>query len=158
MSKKRKVILDDLIRRILRRLQIEPDVAFGDLSEKSDSTLVVVSCRLYKLRLKRVILGKKAIIDWQKLGFDVEVSLRITLDKSQSRAFEEFLEAARLIPQVIELQTFVGRVDVRLSVIAEDMADYQNIYRNQILKLPHMSDVEALLHISRVKSDEVLPV
>ena len=94
----------------------------------------------------------------KKLGFDVEVSLRIALDKTQSRAFEEFLEAARLIPQVIELQTFVGRVDVRLSVIAEDMPDYQNIYRNQILKLPHLSDVEALLHISRIKSDEVLPV
>ncbi len=105
-----------------------------------------------------IILGQEAIIDWQKLGFDVEVSLRITLDKTQSRAFEEFLKAARLIPQVIELQTFVGRVDVRLSVIAKDMAGYQRIYRDQILKLPHMSDVEALLHISRIKSDEVLPV
>ena len=118
----------------------------------------MVSRRLSKLRREGIILGKKAIIDWQKLGFDVEVSLRITLDKSQRRAFEEFLDAARLIPQVIELQTFVGRVDVRLSVIAEDMEDYQNIYRNQILKLPHMSDVEALLHISRIKSDEVFPV
>ena len=101
MSKKRKVIPDDLIRRILRRLQIEPDVAFGDFAEKSASTLVVVSRRLSKLRVKRVILGKKVIIDWQKLGFDLEVSLRITLDKPKKRAFEEFLEAARLIPQVI---------------------------------------------------------
>ena len=145
-------------RRILRRLQNAPDIALYDLAEKSASTLAVVSRRLSKLRREGIILGKKAIIDWQKLGFEVEVSLRITLDKSQSRAFEEFLEAARLIPQVIELQTFVGRVDVRLSVIAEDMPDYQNIYRNQILKLPHLSDVEALLHISRIKSDEILPV
>ncbi|MGB1508618.1 MAG: Lrp/AsnC family transcriptional regulator, partial [Paracoccaceae bacterium] len=45
-----------------------------------------------------------------------------------------------------------------LSVIAKDMADYQRVYRDLILKLPHMSDVEALLHISRIKSDEVLPV
>ena len=145
-------------RRILRRLQNAPDIALSDLAEKSASTLAVVSRRLSKLRREGIILGKKAIIDWQKLGFDVEVSLRITLDKSQSRAFEEFLDAARLITQVIELQTFVGRVDVRLSVIAEDMEDYQNIYRNQILKLPHMSDVETLLHISRIKSDEVFPV
>jgi len=118
----------------------------------------VVSRRLSKLREEGIILGKEAVIDWQKLGYDIEVSLRITLDKTQNRAFEEFLEAARLIPQVIELQTFVGRVDVRLSVIAKDMADYQRVYRDLILKLPHMSDVEALLHISRIKSDEVLPV
>tara|TARA_B100000963_G_scaffold179055_1_gene155617 strand:- start:208 stop:585 length:378 start_codon:yes stop_codon:yes gene_type:complete len=122
------------------------------------STPAVVSRKLSKLRNEGIILGKEAIINWQKLGFDVEVSLRITLDKTQSSAFDEFLAAARLIPQVIELQTFVGRVDVRLSVIAKDMADYQHIYREQILKLPHMSDVEALLHISRIKSYEVLPV
>ena len=122
------------------------------------STPAVVSRKLSKLRNEGIILGKEAIINWQKLGFDVEVSLRITLDKTQSSAFDEFLAAARLIPQVIELQTFVGRVDVRLSVIAKDMADYQHIYREQILKLPHMSDVEALLHISRIKSYEVLPI
>ena len=124
----------------------------------SASTPAVVSRKLSKLREDGIIIGQEAMIDWQKLGFDVEVSLRITLDKTQSRAFEEFLDAARLIPQVIEIQTFVGRVDVRLSVIAKDMEDYQRIYRDQILKLPHMSDVEALLHISRIKSDDVLPV
>jgi len=118
----------------------------------------VVSRRLTKLRQDGVILAKEAVIDWQKLGYSVEVSLRITLDKSQARVFEEFLDAARAIPQVIELQTFVGRVDVRLSVIAKDMADYQRIYREGILNLPHVSDVEALMHISRIKSDEVLPV
>ena len=124
----------------------------------SASTPAVVSRRLSKLREEGIIIGKEAVIDWQKLGYDIEVSLRITLDKTQNRAFEEFLGAAHLIPQVIELQTFVGRVDVRLSVIAKDMADYQRVYRDLILKLPHMSDVEALLHISRIKSDEVLPV
>ncbi|MEK9758925.1 MAG: Lrp/AsnC family transcriptional regulator [Paracoccaceae bacterium] len=151
-------MLDDLDRRILRRLQNAPDISVADLAEMSVSTPAVVSRRLSKLREEGIIIGKEAVIDWQKLGYDIEVSLRITLDKTQNRAFEEFLEAARLIPQVIELQTFVGRVDVRLSVIAKDMADYQRVYRDLILKLPHMSDVEALLHISRIKSDEVLPV
>jgi Lrp/AsnC family transcriptional regulator len=135
-----------------------PDISVADLAEMSASTPAVVSRRLSKLREEGIIIGKEAVIDWQKLGYDIEVSLRITLDKTQNRAFEEFLEAARLIPQVIELQTFVGRVDVRLSVIAKDMADYQRVYRDLILKLPHMSDVEALLHISRIKSNEVLPV
>ena len=68
----------------------------------SASTPAVVSRRLSKLREEGIILGKEAVIDWQKLGYDIEVSLRITLDKTQNRAFEEFLEAARLIPQVID--------------------------------------------------------
>ena len=40
------------------------------------------------------------------------------------------------MPEVIEIQTFLGRVDVRLSMIARDMAHYQHIYRNKILTLP----------------------
>ena len=74
-----------------------------------------------------IIVGQETIICWQKLCCDVEVSLRITLDKTQIPAFEEFLKAARLILEVIELQTFVGRVDFWLSMIAKDMAGYQRI-------------------------------
>jgi Lrp/AsnC family transcriptional regulator len=88
----------------------------------------------------------------------VEVSLRVTLDKTQSRAFDEFIEAARDIPEVTEIQTFLGRVDVRLSVIAKDMGHYQEVYRSRILTLPHIADIESLMHVARIKSDESLPI
>ncbi|MGI9369925.1 MAG: Lrp/AsnC family transcriptional regulator, partial [Ruegeria sp.] len=99
-----------------------------------------------------------AVIDWAALGYAVEVSLRVTLDKTQPRAFDEFTAAAREVAEVIEIQTFLGRVDVRLSVLARDMPHYQQVYRDRILTLPHISDIEALMHIARVKRDEVLPV
>ena len=62
------------------------------------------------------------------------------------------------MPQVIEIQTFLGSIDVRLSVIAKDMSHYQRVYRDNILTLPNIADIEALMHIMRIKSDEVLPV
>ena len=105
-----------------------------------------------------LIRANRAVIDWRALGCEVEVSLRITLDKTQSRAFDEFMDAARDVPDVVEIQTFLGRVDVRLSVIARDMAHYQQIYRRAILTLPHIADIEALMHVARIKSDEVLPL
>ena len=114
--------------------------------------------RLDKLAAKGILKGQFAVIDWTKLGFAVEVSLRFTLDKTAPRAFDEFQEAARLIPEVIAIQTFLGRVDVRLSVIARDMAHYQAIYRDQLLALPHIADIEALMHVARIKSDEALPL
>jgi Lrp/AsnC family transcriptional regulator len=88
----------------------------------------------------------------------VSVSLRITLDKTVSRAFDDFIAAARAVPEVIEIQTFLGRVDVRLSLIARDLPDYQRIYREQVLTLPHIADIEALMTVATVKSDESLPL
>ena len=117
-----------------------------------------LSRRLEKLREAGIYRGQRAVIDWRALGFTVEVSLRVSLDKTQTRAFDDFIAAARDIPEVIEIQTFLGRVDVRLSVIARDMAHYQQVYRAQILTLPHINDIEALMHVARIKSDETLPL
>jgi Lrp/AsnC family transcriptional regulator len=38
------------------------------------------------------------------------------------------------------------------------MGHYQQLYRSRILTLPHIADIEALMHVARIKSDEVLPV
>ncbi|MEX5561845.1 Lrp/AsnC family transcriptional regulator [Pseudophaeobacter sp. 1A16562] len=151
-------MLDNLDRRILRHMQSEPEQSIPDLAERLGLTPSRLSRRLEKLRETGVILGQHAVIDWRALGYAVEVSLRVTLDKTNPRAFDEFLEAARLIPEVLEIQTFLGQVDVRLSVIARDMPHYQEIYRAQILTLPHITDIEALMHVARIKSNESLPL
>ena len=59
---------------------------------------------------------------------------------------------------MLEIQTFLGQVDVRLSVIARDMAHYLDVYRDRILTLPHVADIEALMHVARIKTDESLPL
>lgn len=151
-------MLDDLDRRILRHMQNDPNVAIPDLSDQLGMSTSRLTRRLERLRQEGVLKGIRGIIDWQALGYEVEVSLRITLDKTQSRAFDDFIEEARKIPEVIEIQTFLGRVDVRLSVIARDMAHYQSIYRSSILMLPHIADIEALMHVARIKSNESLPL
>jgi Lrp/AsnC family transcriptional regulator len=151
-------MLDDTDRRILRHYQHAPDLGPAELAELAGVTPATCARRLDRMQAEGVIRANRAVIDWRALGYEVEVSLRVTLDKTQSRAFDEFLEAARNVPEVIEIQTFLGRVDLRLSVIARDMAHYQDLYRRAILTLPHIADIEALMHVARIKSDEVLPV
>ncbi|MGH1466899.1 MAG: Lrp/AsnC family transcriptional regulator [Cognatishimia sp.] len=151
-------MLDDLDRRILRHMQNAPDRSIPELAAQVGLTNTRLSRRLDKLRDVGVLRGLRAVIDWRALGYEVEVSLRVTLDKTQTRAFDDFIEAARAIAEVIEIQTFLGRVDVRLSVIARDMAHYQQIYRRHILTLPHIADIEALMHVARIKADESLPL
>lgn len=151
-------MLDDLDRRILRRMQAEPELSLPDLADQLGLTPSRLSRRVEKLREGGVIEGLRMEIDWRALGYEVEVSLRVTLDKTFPQAFDQFIAAARKIPEVLEIQTFLGQVDVRLTVIARDMVHYQGIYRSQILLLPHIADIEALMHVARIKSDESLPV
>ncbi len=151
-------MLDDTTRRILRHLQNDPDLPMAELAQTAGVTPAVCARRLEKLRSQGILQGQCAVINWGALGFNVEVSLRFTLDKTQRGAFDDFISQARKVPEVLEIHTFLGRVDVRLTVLARDMAHYQEIYRDRILTLPHINDIEALMQIATIKSSEVLPL
>ncbi len=150
--------IDDTDRRILRQLLADPGLATAELAERAGVTAATCWRRLEKLSEAGILRGQHAVIDWRRLGWAVEVSLRFTLDKTHPRAFDEFLAAAREVPEVIEIQTFLGRVDVRLNVIARDMGHYQHIYRDRILTLPHIADIESLMLVATIKDTGSLPL
>lgn len=149
--------IDDTDRRILRQMLADPDLDRVALAVRAGVTSATLWRRLDRLK-SAGLLRQRARIDWRKLGYEVEVSLRFSLDKTDPRAFDEFITAAREVPEVIGIETFLGRVDVRLNVIACDMAHWQEIYRSRILTLPHIAEVEALMLISTIKDGEALPL
>ena len=151
-------MLTELDSRILRIYQSDPNIQMANLASKAGTTPAVLSRRLGRLRQNGQIVAIEAVINWQILGYKVEVSLRVTLDKTHHMAFDNFMSEARKIVEVIEIQTFLGKVDVRLLVISKDMDDYQRVYRQRILHLPHILEIEPLMHIARVRNSEVLPV
>ena len=143
---------------MLRLMQEEPGTGLPDLAAALGLTPGRVARRQDRLREAGILQGVGAVIDLRALGFAVHVSLRITLDKTAPRAFDDFIAAAREVPEVIEIQTFLGRVDVRLSVVARNLPAYQTLYRNRLLALPHIADIESLMTVAVVKSDESLPL
>ncbi len=150
--------IDDNDRRLLRLLVAAPEASTSELAARAGLTEATCWRRLERLRAQGILRGQRAVINWRALGWEVEVSLRITLDKTNPRAFDEFIAAARTVPEVLEIQTFLGRVDIRLNLIARDLAHYQEVYRDRILPLPHIADLEALMHLSDIKHAESLPL
>ncbi len=152
------MLIDETDRRILRHYLADPAASRAVLAERAGVTPATLWRRMERLGDQGAVKGLRVVIDWRAMGYAVEVSLRFTLDKTNPRAFDEFIDAARLVPEVIGIETFLGRVDVRLNVIARDMAQYQEIYRNRILALPHIAEVEALMLIATIKDTEGLPL
>ena len=98
-------MLDDTDRRLLRQLQADPAARPADLAERAGVTAATAWRRLERLREKGILKGQEAVIGWAALGWAVEVSLRFTLDKTDPRAFDEFMAAARAVPEVTEIQS-----------------------------------------------------
>ena len=149
---------DSTDRRILRQLLADPSASNAQLADRAGVTSASLWRRLERLREEGVLGGVQARSDWRALGWEVEVSLRFTLDKTDPRAFDDFLAALREVPEVTEIQSFLGSVDWRATVIARDMAHWQQVYRDRILTLPHISELDALMLVSTIKVSEELPL
>ena len=76
--------VDDTDRRILRHLQADASRSTTDLAEYLGLAASALTRRLERLERIGVIEGYTAAIDWRVLGYEVEVSLRVTLDKTQA--------------------------------------------------------------------------
>jgi Lrp/AsnC family transcriptional regulator len=139
-------------------MQHDPTASAADLASLAGVTKASCWRRIERLEANAIVTGRSIQIDPKALGYEVEVSLRITLDKTFSNAFDDFIVEARKILEVNEIQTFLGRVDVRLNVLARNMNHYQEIYRTRILRLPHINDIESLMLVANVKSVESLPL
>ncbi len=145
-------------RRLLRHMQADPAAPVAELAARAGLSPAAAQRRIERLERAGIIAGQQAVIDWRALGYAVEVSLRFRLDKTVPNAFDAFIAAAREVPEVTEIQTFLGRVDVRLTLIARDMAHYQQLYRDRILTLPHIADIEALMLVAEVRNSTALPL
>lgn len=151
-------MLDDTDRRILRQMQSEPGASVATIAERAGLSHAPCWRRIRKMEETGVIRGRSITLDKRKLGLEVQVFLRITLDKTARNAFDAFITEARKIPEVEAIQTLLGRVDIRMDVAARDLAHYQEIYRDRIMALPHILDVEALMLVSELKNTESLPI
>ena len=151
-------MLDDTDRRILRYMQADPSAPVSAIAERAVLSHAPCWRRIKRMEKSGVIQGLHAKIDRRKLGLEVEVFLRITLDKTATNAFDAFVREARRIPEVTAIQTLLGRVDIRMDVRARDLEHYQEIYKERILSLPHISDVEALMLVAELKNTESVPI
>ncbi|WP_316014519.1 Lrp/AsnC family transcriptional regulator [Roseobacter sp. HKCCA0434] len=151
-------MLDDTDRRILRQMQADPAASVATIAERAGLSHAPCWRRIGRMERDGIIAGRRILIDRRKLGLEVQVFLRITLDKTARNAFDAFLAEARRIPEVEAIQTLLGRVDVRMDVVARDLAHYQQIYRDRIMALPHILDVESLMLMAELKNSEALPL
>lgn len=151
-------ILDDTDKRILRALQEDASLSSAALAERVGLSASPCWRRVAAMEAAGVITGRRIEVDLRKLGYEVQVFLRVRLDKTVRGAFEEFIAAARGVSEILVIQTLLGRVDVRMDVVARSLDHYQTILKLQILDLPHIADIEALMLVSEIKNDEWLAI
>jgi Lrp/AsnC family leucine-responsive transcriptional regulator len=151
--------LDRIDRRILKELQLDGRISNQDLAEKVGLSPSPCLRRVKHLEEEGVIEKYVALVNASKLGLKMLALIQVRMDRHTPERFEQFENALKDYPQVLELILITGQTaDYQVKVIVEDMEEYQDFLLNKITPLPGVSDVHSSFVLRRVISTTALPI
>jgi Lrp/AsnC family leucine-responsive transcriptional regulator len=138
--------LDRFDKQILEILTDE-DVNLNELSERINLSVSSVHRRIKNLIESQVMGQLKREINFNKLGFSINILLQVYLSKHDSETFDKFLQEIEDIPEVTNAFLVTGQsADFILELVARNMDDYSEILLRRIGKI----DSVVALHSSFV--------
>ena len=114
--------------------------------------------RIQRLEKMGVIKERVALLDRRKLGLNLEVFVEVRFNREHPQSLQDFEEALRAAPEVLECFMLMGEVDFLLRVVVRDVDDYDRFLRNKLAILPGVRDIKSSIALSTVKCTTALPL
>lgn len=150
--------LDAASSKILQELQKNGRISSNDLAEKIGMSASPCWRRQKELEENGYIVRYTALVDRRKLGLSVVCLLHISLLRHAEGVVQQFEEAMRLRPEVVECYETTGTSDYMVKVVVADMDAYHDLLHNVLVKLPGVSQVNTSVALREVKYETALPL
>jgi Lrp/AsnC family leucine-responsive transcriptional regulator len=137
---------------MLAILQREGRISNAALAERLHLSPSPCLRRLRTLEQEGVIVGYRAVLDRLKLGLGLTVFAGLKVDRHSDENAAEISAALRAAPEVISAHIVSGSADFRLEIVVADLAAYERVLFDVLLKLPHVTDVRSEFALRSVKS------
>ena len=150
--------LDPFERKILRELQEDASLSMARLSEKVGLSPSPCWRRVDRLEKDGVITRRVALVDRQKVGLNAHIFAQIKLNAHGRANLDEFAEAIRSFPEVLEAYVLMGVFDFMLRIVAADIDAYERFFFTKLSKLPGVQEINSTVALSEVKATTALPI
>jgi Lrp/AsnC family transcriptional regulator len=152
------VTLDALDRKILRALQEDATVSTTDLAAKIGLSQAPCWRRIRRLEEAGVIARRAAILNRDSVGLPVLIFTTVRLATHAARTLQEFEDAIRAFPEVIECHKLMGAADHLLKIVVPSVEAYERFFREKLSQLPAVREANSAIALSEVKSTTSLPI
>jgi Lrp/AsnC family transcriptional regulator, leucine-responsive regulatory protein len=150
--------LDSTDRRMLEILQREGRISNAALAEQLHLSPSPCLRRLRSLEGEGVISGYRAVLDRASLGLGLTVFVELKVEGHSDRSAAAISERLTAAPEVVSAHIVSGSADFLLEVVVADLAAYERLMFETLLKLPNVSDVRSNFALRTVKPPGPLPV
>ena len=150
--------MDDLDRAILQELQADGRISNVELARRINLSPPATLARVKSLEEQGVIHKYTALLDAEKLGFELLCFIHIGLQLHQPEQVNSVREAIHGLPQVLECHHVTGEYDYLLKVVARGRKDLERFVLEQLTPIKGIARIHTSLVLTEVKSTTVLPV
>jgi len=143
--------IDSIDRRILNCLQEDSSQSNQELAEKIALSPSACLRRVRALEEYGIIKGYRAVLDAEKLGFELEALVHVSLDQSRHRWSEEFIAAMALHDEIVQASIVTGKSNYVLTVRTRDMKAFSRFIEDKLIQLPGVRDLCSHIVMRKVK-------
>ena len=150
--------LDAFERKILAVLQQDASLPNAAVAEAVGLSASPCWRRIERLEREGYIKRRVALVDRRKIGLHAQIFAQVKLNAQGRANLDEFSEAIRGFPEVLECFVLMGSVDFLLRVVAKDIDAYERFFFEKLSCLPGVQEINSTVALSEIKSTTALPL
>ncbi|WP_108670320.1 Lrp/AsnC family transcriptional regulator [Peribacillus acanthi] len=149
-------MLDDVDLQILDILQKEAHLSNAELARRVNLSPPATHARVKRLESEGYIDRQVAILNQEKLGFDLLCFIFINTNIHQADMLEVLEKELVAMPEVLECHLLTGEYDYLLKVANKDRKELENFIRK--LNQLGISKIQTSLALREIKYSTALPL
>ena len=150
--------LDEIDIRLLSRLQADARISNVALAESVNLSPAPCLRRVRELETAGVIRSYVTLLDPEELGLEVSTFIQVSLEKQIGSALQQFEDAIKNYPEVMECYLMTGGYDYLLRVVVPDLKALQTFIVDRLARIPHVSNIHSSVTLKQVKYKTALPI
>jgi Lrp/AsnC family transcriptional regulator len=144
--------------RILALMQEDATLTTSDIADRIGLSQAPCWRRIDRLRREGFIRAQVALVDRRKVGLNAQIFAQVKLNAHGRQHLEEFSEAIRQFPEVLECYVLMGSVDFMLRIVARDIEAYERFFFNKLSQVAGIQEVNSVVALSEIKATTALPI
>jgi Lrp/AsnC family transcriptional regulator, leucine-responsive regulatory protein len=146
------ISLDALDKSILTALLADGRQSQVELAERVPLSATAIARRIRALEERGVISGYQARISRAALGLTMMAIVQISLKSQNEELLAAFEKAVAAAPSIISCHMMSGEDDYIITVLAQDLADFERIHKEQLSRLPGVGRLRSSFVLREVVS------
>lgn len=143
---------------ILELLQQDARITNQQLADTIGLSASPTWRKVRKLEEDQVIQGYRAVLNRRKIGLNVMVFVRVTIDSHSEAEARKFEAEVTALDNVVSCYSIGGDADFLLQVVSEDMDAYAEFAMSVIRRLPGIKEMQSMFVLKEVKGMTGLPL